>query len=238
LQPKPTETQIKAWDSLAQRLFNRDVKVKKKGEEEEEEEEISDEFDVMACRHVILHEGRISKQSKKLADKILNFLPNRDFAILCFHITGLHSVVTHTSKRYMFLLNDYLLITAVVTSTAISLVRGSDRYKINQAVRLDKIAMRDLIYSEEESRTSFEILTPTRSYILIAETESEKRIWQVTCILCSFFRAFHMFYCSYWILNFLISAEYIFSGWKNLNSLCLPSISSHRRQEFPDGSTK
>ena len=105
----------------------------------------------------------------------------------CFHnlllctcvLSGLHSMVSHLSKRHMILLNDYLLITAVVSSSTISIVRSksSERYKINQALKLDKIAIQDTSKFDEESRNTFEVIAPHRTYILVAETEGEKEKW-------------------------------------------------------------
>ena len=94
--------------------------------------------------------------------------------ILLIHtiIQGLNSLIAHTSKRHLFLLNDAFLI-AKNTSAVLSI---NPTYVIHQAFSLTKLSFQDLITNTEDTK-SFELITPKRSYIFITDSEAEKRIW-------------------------------------------------------------
>jgi hypothetical protein len=74
LNPRPTEAQTKAWDTLAShmslRSFNSPNK-KNSVDDDEDEEEDSFEIDVFSSKHCILHDSRILKRSIFQIHKLL-----------------------------------------------------------------------------------------------------------------------------------------------------------------------
>ncbi|RYH26694.1 hypothetical protein EON65_14195 [archaeon] len=83
----------------------------------------------------------------------------------------MNSIVQHSSRRYAYLLNDVLLLTAVPSSS-------SSKINLNHVIPLDQVSLIDLrAIDSNEDGGAFEIRTPERPYQLVAESESEKRIW-------------------------------------------------------------
>jgi ankyrin repeat protein len=83
----------------------------------------------------------------------------------------------HSSRRHGYLLNDVLLITSVSTNRT-SVFSSAERIQIRQVIYLDQMSLLDLKkVSSEEDPCAFEIITADRSYVLIAESESDKAVW-------------------------------------------------------------
>ena len=86
-------------------------------------------------------------------------------------------MVSHSSRKHLFLLNDVILITTVQNSGSI-LSFSSDKFCVSKVIQLDQISFCDLSWkNSEETLCAFEIVTPNRPYVFVAESESDKRIW-------------------------------------------------------------
>jgi ankyrin repeat protein len=83
--------------------------------------------------------------------------------------------VQHFQKRYLFLLNDVLLITSQHTTT--SLMKSQDKYGIHQVLPLDKVCVNNMSYLEPHEMNAFQVICNDRIFEFLAESESEKRIW-------------------------------------------------------------
>jgi ankyrin repeat protein len=151
LNPQLTEAQIKDWENLAAKLSYGHVRGKSMGasagDEDEDDEET--EVDVLLSPHAILHESNLTKKSHT-------------------------SMVGHTTKRRLILLNDALLITKPISS---GIMKTSESFSVRQSFHLNKFSIRDLADFGDDSKLAFEILTSKRPYVFVADTESEKRIW-------------------------------------------------------------
>jgi hypothetical protein len=83
----------------------------------------------------------------------------------------MNSIVQHNARRYSYLLNDVLLITSPPST-------GSVKISLHQVMYLDQISIIDLkVVDPNEDAAAFEIRTSDRPFQLIAESESEKKIW-------------------------------------------------------------
>lgn len=127
------------------------------GHSDEEPEENDSDFDILSHDRVILFEGRVHKRS-------LNAI-----------------MVNHTSMRHMVLFNDAILLCSVHGKY----LSSSEVYSINQALPLDEISFTPYMVDEsgvedEDEPEGFVINThgpDGRPYQLIAESESDKKIW-------------------------------------------------------------
>mmetsp|Transcript_13242 Transcript_13242/g.19951 ORF Transcript_13242/g.19951 Transcript_13242/m.19951 type:complete len:734 (+) Transcript_13242:86-2287(+) len=150
--PNPTESQRKAVEKLASKLYTRPPKNKNTQSEEEQEDIL--EFDLMDSVRVILFDGRVLKKS-------------------------LNCIVNHTNSRHMFLFNDILIITSYqnTSSKKISILKMSEKYAIHQVLSLDRMAIHSKSIEEPDNPCAFDVHMPERVYTIIAESESDKRIW-------------------------------------------------------------
>lgn len=83
----------------------------------------------------------------------------------------------HQNKRYLYLLNDVLLVTSLPTSIK-SLSFSSDKLQMHNILYLNNIAIcNPSLASLVESPNTFEIITADRTYEFTTESESDKRIW-------------------------------------------------------------
>jgi ankyrin repeat protein len=81
-------------------------------------------------------------------------------------------------KKYLFLLNDVLLVTTVQTTAGSVMMKSKEKYEIQDILYLDKICVNNLNYLEPHEATAFEISHEDgRIYEFLTESESEKRIW-------------------------------------------------------------
>lgn len=140
---------MNAWENLAAKLSYGHARGKSAGAVDEDEDDEDTEVDVLLSPHAILHESNLNKRSHT-------------------------SMVGHTSKRHLILLNDALLITKPTSS---GIMKTSESFSVRQSFHLNKISLRDLANFGDDSKLAFEILTSKRPYVLFADTESEKRIW-------------------------------------------------------------
>lgn len=107
-------------------------------------------------------------------------------------------MLTHNTRKHGYLLNDVLLITSPLNNTSATtrltnFVSGggsSDKINIHYIFNLDYISICDLaIVDDHEDVCAFQITTPDRPYIFLAETESDKRIWleELHMSICAFY---------------------------------------------------
>jgi ankyrin repeat protein len=75
----------------------------------------------------------------------------------------------------MFLFNDLLIITSYRKES--SILKMSDKYAIHQALTLDHMAIHPKSVEEPENPCAFDIHMPDRVYTIIAQSESDRRIW-------------------------------------------------------------
>ena len=134
--PNPvfSKEQTTSWDNLAGKLTLGGKGSTKGGEGEGGEDEDNDmiEVDIFASRHCILKEGTLQKRS-------------------------LHAIVTHTSQRECFLLNDAFLITKTPSSKlGLSIVK-SENLEIKQAFKLSQLSVSDMCNTGEENKSAFEV---------------------------------------------------------------------------------
>ena len=157
---KPTDAQIKEMERFISLLKGKKEKVSKDdndGHDDDDDIE-SQNFDITSKVRIILHQGRLLKKA-------------------------MHSLVSHNSKRYLCLLNDYLLICSVHGSSHI--LSSVEKYSINQALRLDNITITDLVLVNETLsdevirgfRLTIVDTDENRDYIFYTDNESDKRIW-------------------------------------------------------------
>jgi hypothetical protein len=112
---KPTDVQMKEMERFISLLKNikngdHDNNNSNKSTNDDEDYEIeSENFDILSKVRVIFHQGRVLKKA-------------------------MHSLVSHNSKRYLCLLNDYLLICSVHGSSHI--LSSQEKYSINQNTKL------------------------------------------------------------------------------------------------------
>lgn len=93
-------------------------------------------------------------------------------------IVGLNSIVTHSSRRYAFLLNDVMLITSVPSGSRASIFTSVDRISLNQVIPLDQVIIIDSKkLNDAEDACTFELRTSERPFIFTAESESDKIVW-------------------------------------------------------------
>ena len=79
----------------------------------------------------------------------------------------------------MFLFNDIIIITSYQGSSSkkINILKLSEKYAIHQALFLDKLAVHSRSTEEPTNPCAFELHMPDRVYTIIADSESDKRIW-------------------------------------------------------------
>ncbi len=120
-----------------------------KGKYEEEGSELT-EFDMLDKPRVILFQGKVIKKS-------------------------LHSVVTHHTAKRLILFNDCL----VIANPQGSYLSTSETLTINTVFKLEELIFVPYIKSEDEkdAQCGFELRSAERPYFLLAESESDKRIW-------------------------------------------------------------
>ncbi len=158
MSPTPTGAQIKDIEKLYQKLNAKvSSKAAKKLAAANDDDEVNPDsvtFDLKSKPRVILFEAPVLKRS-------------------------LSSMIQHHSKRHGYLLNDVLLITTLPTSsTSLVSFNSVERINIQQIFYLDQISIADLkLIDANEESTAFEIRTPDRPYIFLAESEADKKIW-------------------------------------------------------------
>lgn len=87
-------------------------------------------------------------------------------------------MVQHQSKRYLYLLNDVILVTSNSSASKSFGIMSADKICIHNILFLDAISINSLIGTgQEDTNCAFEIVTSDRSYEFVAETESDKRVW-------------------------------------------------------------
>jgi ankyrin repeat protein len=75
----------------------------------------------------------------------------------------------------MFLFNDLLIITSYRKES--SILKMSDKYAIHQGLTLDHMAIHPKSVEEPDNPCAFDIHMPDRVYTIIAQSESDRRIW-------------------------------------------------------------
>lgn len=114
-------------------------------------EDSNETFDILSKPRVILYEGKVFKKSY-------------------------HSMMQHSSKKHLFLLNDVILISTMQAPNMLSF--ATEKYCISKVIPLDSISFSDLSWqNKDENMCAFEIATEDRPYQFVAESESDKRIW-------------------------------------------------------------
>ena len=144
-----------AWENLASKLTHRSKGGSTKvvdGDGEEEDDSDSIELDVFASKHSILKEGDLQKRSQ-------------------------NSIVSHTSHRRCFLLNDAFLITKVPSSKLSLSMMKSENLEIKQVFQLSQISVMDLCNHGDENKSAFELITAKRGYIFVTDSVAEKVAW-------------------------------------------------------------
>jgi len=108
------------------------------------------EFDILGKPRVILFQGKVTKKS-------------------------LNSVVTHHTTKRLILFNDCI----VIANPHGSYLSTSETLTINTVIKLEELVFVPFIKSDDEKESSggFELRTAERPYYIIAESESDKRIW-------------------------------------------------------------
>lgn len=86
-------------------------------------------------------------------------------------------------KRYLFLLNDALLVTSVHTPPSSVMMKSKEKYEILEILPLNAISVNNLSYLEPHDSNSFEIVHEDRVLEFQTESESEKRIWVEKIVL-------------------------------------------------------
>lgn len=103
--------------------------------------------------------------------------PFKQLYILTFHLfqSALNSIVSHTNRRQLILLNDVLLITSLQSSGG--LVK-TEKLLLHRVLPLETMSILDLsAASKDEDPAAFEVRCEDRPYHFIAESESDKKIW-------------------------------------------------------------
>ena len=164
IHPVRSEAQRKAVEKMAAHIkrgggvvtTSKSTSNTAEGHSDEEPDDDAD-FDILSHSRVILFEGRVQKRS-------LNPM-----------------VVNHNTMRHMVLFNDAILLCSVHGKY----LSSSEVYSINQAFPLDEIGFTPYMVDEsgvedEDEPEGFVINTygaDGRPYQLIAESESDKKIW-------------------------------------------------------------
>lgn len=169
---RPTDAQIKEMErflSMLKGQKEKSIKEKDNDDNQDDDDIESENFDITTKVRIILHQGRVLKKA-------------------------MHSLVSHNSKRYLCLLNDYLLICSVHEPSYI--LSSQEKYSINQALKLDNITITDLVSVNEiltdEVIRGFRLTIidtdDNRDYIFYTENESDKRIWveEITSAILSY----------------------------------------------------
>lgn len=79
----------------------------------------------------------------------------------------------HFSWRHMFLFNDVIVITSFQTS----IFKASEKYCVRKVISLSHLAIHPSSLQAPGNSTAFSLHTPECNYCVVAESESEKRIW-------------------------------------------------------------
>ncbi len=164
IHPVRSEAQRKAVEKMAAHIkrgggvvtTSKSTSNTAEGHSDEEPDDDAD-FDILSHSRVILFEGRVQKRS-------LNPM-----------------MVNHNTMRHMVLFNDAILLCSVHGKY----LSSSEVYSINQAFPLDEISFTPYMVDEsgmedEDEPEGFVINTygaDGRPYQLIAESESDKKIW-------------------------------------------------------------
>jgi hypothetical protein len=170
----PTEAQQKEISKLASKLY-----FKAQDQTKATDDDADQAFDVLSRPRVILYEGKVTKKSKDVITLTITYLFRDLTALQC---VGQTSMVQHQSKRYLYLLNDVLLVTSSnqssMKSSSLGLNFSSDKVQIHNILYLNDIALCNPSWSNTtESSCTFEIVTADRTYEFTTESESDKRIW-------------------------------------------------------------
>lgn len=132
-------------------------------------------FDILAAPRMIIHQGKLLKKSECLSTCQSIFQSFHQF-IYC-SLLGAHSLVHHHQKRFLFLLNDVLLITSVQSSATALMMKNNEKYEIRHVIPLDKVNVDDMGYLEPNETNTFLIIFGEHVMEFLTESESEKRIW-------------------------------------------------------------
>ena len=145
--PQRSDAQIKAVEKLASRI-TKDNK-KPKDEEHDDMYHMAD-FDLLAKPRVVLFQGKVNKKS-------------------------LNSMVSHNTQKRLILFNDCL----VLANPHGSYLSTTEMLTVNLVVPLDELLFTPYMRSTDdtEAQQGFEIRTRERPFYLVAESESDKRIW-------------------------------------------------------------
>lgn len=87
-----------------------------------------------------------------------------------------HSLVQMFQKKYLFLLNDVLLVTSQTTPSSI-MIKSKESFEIQEVLYLNSLSVNSLSFLEPHESNSFEVVCSDRTIEFQVETESEKRIW-------------------------------------------------------------
>lgn len=88
---------------------------------------------------------------------------------------GYNSIVPHNQRRYGYLLNDVFLITSPPPS-GFSIF--SEKLNIYHVIQLDSVSFIDLkLVNPSEDPCAFALRTAERPYHILAESETDKKIW-------------------------------------------------------------
>ena len=89
----------------------------------------------------------------------------------------MNAIVSHTSQRHCFLLNDVFLITKTPSSTlGLSIVK-SDNLEIKQSFKLNQLSVMDMSHQGDENKSAFEVITARRGYVFVVDSVAEKLDW-------------------------------------------------------------
>eukprot|EP01038_Epipyxis_sp_PR26KG_P015317 gene15317-20642_t len=155
LNPTPTEAQKAALDKLSQKLAAKSPQPKQKkiAEQVLDDEEVLVSFDLKSKTRIILFDGRVLKRNTS-------------------------SLMQHSVRRHLFLLNDVVLITSYTISAGSLVNFSNDKLNLHQVFQLDQIAIADMCNnSKDEDPAAFELRTSDRTFQFVAESENDKKIW-------------------------------------------------------------
>jgi len=145
--PQRSDAQVKALNKLAASITNKEPKGK---HEDGHDGDGVAEFDILGKPRVILFQGKVTKKS-------------------------LNSVVTHHTSKRLILFNDCI----IIANAHGSYLSTSETLTINVVIKLEEFVFVPFIKSDDEKECAggFELRTPERPYFIIAESDSDKRIW-------------------------------------------------------------
>lgn len=103
--------------------------------------------------------------------------------IFLFPFPAAHALVQMYQKRYLFLLNDVLLVTSIQISPSAVVMKSREKYEIQEILPLESISVNNLSYLEPHDSNSFEVIQGDKTIEFQTESESEKRIWVEKIIL-------------------------------------------------------